>query len=292
MEDFIITIESTVSYELLKDYHFTVKALWDNGNYTSYEPITPYLFNLRVTADNKEEAELSVFNYLKVFNNHGAIHHIGNVVYITQALIEYEGSYIHTDTPKNDQALLALEPLLNLLVIKEEDKVGLINIEITSNKGYSSKEFEYHSKFTDLNFNAKMIDQMIATQFDHLKSRAHTYSFGIKHRLDNTITPTVKAVREMMDQASSVSSKAFKADFLYTVCLTLLNYLNACSNLNPDSKAMTSDQARIIYNTCKIHGLISIEHEVKDQALNYIRMVLKNKAHIEPMNAIIKEDLI
>jgi len=292
MLEFIITIESTVSYELLKDYHFTVRALWDNGNYTSYDPTTPYLFDLRVTADNKEEAELLVFNYLKIFNTHGAVHHIGNVVYITQALIEYEGSYIHTDAPKNDQALLALEPLLKLLVIKEEDKVGLINIEITSNKGYSNKEFEYHSKFTDQQFKAKIIDEMIATQFDHLKSIAHTYSFGINHRLNSITTPTLKAVSEMVDQASSVSSKAFKADFLYTVCLTILNYLNACSNLNPENRALTNDQARIIYATCKIHGLLSVAHDVENDALNYIRMVLKNKTYIEPLNAIIKEDLM
>jgi len=291
MQEFIITIESTVSYELLKDYHFTVKALYDTNYYDSYEQTTPYLFEVKVEAEDKAVAELLVFNYLKVFNSLESIHHVGNVVYITQALINNEGTFINTEAPKNDKALVELEPLVNLLSIKEEKKFDSINIEITS-KTNSNSHFHYYSKFNNMEVLENMIDDMVTTQFEHFKSMAHLYSFDISNRLSSIESPTLEIIKAMTDDASSVSSKAFKADFLYTVCLTLLDYLNTCSHLNPENRALTNDQARIIYATCKIHGLLTVSHDVEIDALNYIRMVLKNKSDIQPMNSIIKENLV
>jgi len=291
MEEYIITIESSVSYEILKDYHVTVKALYDTGYYKSYDPTTPYLFELKVIAEDKAGAELIVFNYLKVFNALEAIHHAGHIVFITQALINNEGTYINTEAPKNDKALIELEPLVNLLSIKEGKKFDSINIEITS-KTDSNQYFHYYSKFNDLEVVQKMIDNMVVTQFDHFKSMSDSYSFDISNRLSEIEVPTLNAIQAMADQARSVSTKAFKADFLYTVCSTLLRYLNAYSHLNPDNRALTNDQARIIYATCKINGLLSVSHDVEVDALNYIRMVLRNNANTEPMNAVITGDYL
>ncbi|MCX2481043.1 hypothetical protein OQY15_18205 [Pedobacter sp. MC2016-15] len=291
MEQYIITIESSISYDILKNYHFTVKALYDTGNYKASDSLTPYLFDLTVTAEDKEEAELLVFNYIQVFNRLEAIHQLGNVVFITQALMNNEGTYINTEAPKNDKALLELELLVNLLSIQEEKKSDSINIEITS-KRESNNHFINYSKFNNPQVVQKLIDNMVITQFNHLKSMSDSYSFDISNRLSKIDVPTLDAIKTMADQARSVSTKAFKADFLYTVCSTLRNYLTEYSHLNPDNKALTNDQARIIYTTCAIHGLLSVKHDVEVDALNYIRMVLKNKAGIEPMNAIIREDIM
>jgi len=283
MPEYIITVDTKVSYELLRDYHFTVKALYDAGNYKSYDNITPNLSKLTVNAENKEDAELIVFNYLKVFNSLEAIHHVGNVIFITQALINHEGQYINTEAPKNDKALIELEPLVNLLSIKEEKKFDSINIEITS-KTDSNKYFHFYSKFNNIDVLEKMIDDMVETQYNHLKSLAHEYTFDINHRLNNIEKPTLASIQMLAKQVQSVSSKAFKADFLYTVCHTLLTYLNDCSHLNPDNRTLTNDEARIIYATCQMHGLLSVTHDVEVDALNYIRMVLNNKKDVEPMN--------
>lgn len=291
MQQYIITIESSISYDILKDYHFTVKALYDTGYYKASDSFTQYFFDLTVTAQDKEEAELLVFNYIQVFNRLEAIHQLGNVVFITQALMNNEGTYINTEAPKNDKALLELELLVNLLSIQEEKKSDSINIEITS-KRESNNHFINYSKFNNPQVVQKLIDNMVITQFNHLKSMSDSYSFDISNRLSKIDVPTLNAIKTLADQARSVSTKAFKADFLYTVCLTLRNYLTEYSHLNPENKALTNDQARILYATCKIHGLLPIAHVVENDSLNYIRMVLKNKEGTKPMNAIIKEDIM
>jgi hypothetical protein len=290
MQDFNITVDSTVSYELLTKYHFTVKMLYDSGYYKSFDQITNYSFKLTVKAEDKEEAELLAFNYLSVFNNLEAIHHVGHVVFITQALINNEGQYINTEAPKNDKALIELEPLVNLLSIKEGKKFDSINIEITS-KTDSNKYFDFYSKFSNINVLEKMIDGLVETQYNHFKSLAHEYTFDMNNRINQIDKPTLANIKMLADQAQSVSSKAFKADFLYTVCHTLLTYLNDCSHLNPDNRTLTNDEARIIYATCQMHGLLSVTHDVEVDALNYIRMVLNNKKDVVPMNITINEEL-
>ena len=291
MPEYIITIDTEVCYELLKDYHFTVKALYDAGNYKSYENITPNLSRLTVNAENKEDAELIVIEYLNVFNNLEVIHHVGNVILITQALIKHEGQYTNTEAPKNDKALLSLEPLFKLLMIKQENKLDKINVEVTR-KDRRNKDFNYYTNFTDETFKAQLLDSMIRTQFEHLKNCANEYTFGISDRLEQISEPGIKIVKELLNQASKTSTKVFKRDLLYTVCVTLLKYLNEWSLLNTENKALTSNQAWIIYETCKIHGLLSGTHEVKVDALNYIRSVINNNIQIEPMNAMIEGDYL
>ncbi|AMQ01723.1 hypothetical protein AY601_4903 [Pedobacter cryoconitis] len=276
-----------ISYKAIKDYHFSAQALYEEKLKQALPLEEDFTYEILMDVESEKEAKQVFLDYIGKLNDLGIAHHAGHLAFITQSLIKFEGNYINDDAVKNDLVIDDLKLLERLLIIQRDEAYETLNLEFTSKKGIDNKKFEHYCLISNKPFIKATVASAINSQFEIIKSKSYSYSFDIANSLSTIKEPSVENISNLVTKASAVSMKPFKMQLLYTVCLTLRRFLNDWSLLNPNNAEFPSDQARVIYYTCKIHGLLSVTHDVERDALNYTRMLLKNNSNIKPMNGII-----
>jgi hypothetical protein len=277
MQTITVTGESNISYKVLKDYHSTAHALYDYLLQDNQPVEVDYVFDIDIEANDIEEAKKVFMDYLKRLNNLGVINHSGHLVYITQNIIDNEGSYISEEAILNDKVLPHLESLQRLLTIQNKNEYGNLRFEIGSITD-GNNDFDYYTRIQDPTVIKEAVATTILTLFGVVKGKSDEYSYDIANTLSKIKGhPTLEEISLLTTKASSVSTKKFKTQLLYTIASTLHRYLNDWSLLNPDKVFITNDQARVIYQTLKIHNLLTVTHEIERDEINYTRMLLTNR---------------
>lgn len=289
MQVITITGASEISYEVLKDYHSTALAIYDLRIKQKQPLSIEYVFDIDVQANDVDEAKDMFLSYAHKLNKLGVATHIGYLVFLTQAIRDNEGSYISTTAPLNNKILPDLESLQRLLKIQEGGDFRHMYIEFTSSIE-GNKVFDNYTRIQDPNIYKQILSTTITTLFESIKSNSHLYSFDVATTLAEIEgLPTLNDLESLIAKASSVNANRFNAQLLYTISLTLLNYLNEWSPLNPAKVLMTNDELRVIYQTLKIHNLLNVSHDLERDALNYIRMLITNRIGAAPMLGITNE---
>lgn len=292
MENIIVTGASQISYEVLKDYHSTALAIHDIRKLQNQDLSIEYIFDIDVQANDVDEAKEMFLNYAHKLNDLGVASHIGYLVFLTQAIRDNEGSYIHNELPLNDKILPELESLQRLLRIQNTGDFKHMQLEFTSSR-FANKEFDSYTRIKDSDVYKQILSATINTLFESIKSKSHLYSFDIATTLEKIEgLPTLNDLDILVAKASSVSANRFNRQLIYTISSTLLKYLNDWSPLNPEKVLMTNDSLRVIYQTLKIHNLLNVSHDLEGDALNYVRMLLKNRRDTASMLGTTSEVLL
>jgi hypothetical protein len=277
MDNIIVTGASEISYEILKDYHSTAQAIYERRKKLNQDLSIEYLFELDIAATSLEEAKEIFLSYAHKLNDLGVALHIGHLVFITQAIRDFEGSYIIDVAPLNETILPELESLQRLLRIQASGDFRHMQLEFTSSR-FANREFDSYTRIKDPDVYEKILSATIIALFEQVKSRSHLYSFDIANMLSKIEgLPSIQDIDNLLIKASSVTAKSFNGQLLYTISSTLLEYLNDHSPLNPEKVTMTNDSLRVIYHTLQIHNLLTASHDLERDALNYIRMLITNR---------------
>lgn len=291
MQDITVTGASDISYEILKDYHSTAQAIYERRKELNQDLTIEYLFDLEIQATSIDEAKEVFLTYAHKLNDLGVALHIGHLVYLTQAVRDFEGSYIKDVAPLNNAILPELESLERLVRIQNTGDIKHMQLEFTSTR-FANKEFADYTRIKDSKVFETVLSTTITALFESIKSKSHLYSFDIANTLDKVQgSPSLADLDNLVAKASSVTAKSFNGQLLYTICATLLKYLNECSTLNPEKVSMTNDSLRVIYQTLKIHNLLTVSHDLERDALNYIRMLITNRRNETTMLGTISRSL-
>lgn len=277
----IVTISAanTISYEVLKNYHITAVAIYDERVKQDQATVQEYVYDLHIKANTIEEGKQVFMDYLHKLNGLYVAQHAGFLAYITQHIVKFEGSYISEEASVNDFLHGELEVLLKLLQIADKKEYRTLNLQVSS-RSFSDSEFYGYLNIVNPDVIKAAVLSTIESQFKSIKDNVNLYSFGISQYLYKIEQPSLSNVNELLRQVAPVTTKAFKAQLVYTVAITLLKFLNEWSTLNPNKAAMTNDQLRVIYHTCKLHNLLEVDHEGHDPSeVNYMRSVLTNKSY-------------
>ena len=284
-----VTGNGQISYSILKDYHFSAEAIHKIRAKQSLSMEEEWSYEIDIEAESTQEARDIFLTYIKKLNELGVANHTGHLIYITQSINKFEGNYINDEAVLNDLVSNDLVTLGKLLKMQDNAKYDLLNLEFTSKQGYSNSEFEEYSKINHPEVIRNVIAASIDSLFNLIKSNAPSYPILVAARLKCIDKPNIDDIQQIIEQTSAVKRSKFETELLYTVCATLHSYLNDWSPLNPNGAHLTNDQIRVIYQTCKMHGLLKVTHDVELDALNYIRMLLKNNSGNKTMLGIIKD---
>lgn len=203
-------------------------------------------------------------------------------------MIAFEGNYIHEEAVSNDLIRFSLQDLLKLLRLEESGDYEAFNMEI-SHKNYKNKDFQNYIRINDSSMIKSFIGKAIESSFEKIKSESFAYPYQLYISINAIVKPTSSDIEFLLLDAGYINPKRFNTHLFYSICFVLKSYLNVNSDLNPENVFLTEDQARVIYYTCKIHGLLNVSHDLERDGLNYIRMVLNNNRHHEPMIGTIKD---
>lgn len=292
MQTITVTGASDISYEILKDYHSTALAIHDIRKQQNQDLSIEYIFDIDVQANDVDEAKELFLNYAHKLNDLGVASHIGYLVFLTQAVRDNEGSYINNEVPLNDKILPELESLQRLLTIQNTGDFKHMQLEFTSSR-FANREFDSYTRIQDPEVYKQILSTTIKMLFESIKSKSHLYSFDIATTLEKIEgLPTLNDLDNLVAKASSVNTTRFNAQLIYTISLTLLKYLNEWSPLNPEKVLMTNDELRVIYHTLKIHNLLNVSHDLERDALNYVRMLIKNRKDTASMLGTTSEILL
>ncbi|HKG07188.1 MAG TPA: hypothetical protein VKB19_12050 [Pedobacter sp.] len=277
----IVTISAsqTISYEILKSYHVTAQAIYDARIRENHSPVQEYEYELYIKAHSIEDGKQIFMDYLHKLNDLHVAQHAGFLAYITQHIVKFEGNYVSEEASVNDFLHGELEVLFKLLTIADKKNYKTLNLEVSS-RSISNSDFSGYLNILNPDVIKATILSAIEAQFQSIKDNIHLYSLGINESLYGIEQPTLSNINQLLTHVAPVTTKAFKAQLLYTVAVTLLKFLNEWSVLNPNKVAMTNDQLRVIYRTCKLHNLLEVEHDGHDLSeVNYMRSVLTNKSY-------------
>lgn len=275
-----ITAGGNINYELLKDYHFSAKAIHEHRISKSLPLITDYEFDLDIHAENLEEGKQIYGDYVKKLDGLKVLEHLPNINFITQHLKQFEGNYINHDNHLDKEAQNDISVLITLLKLQEQSNDLIIEIK----HKLFGKDFDDYIELNQKNLIGCALEGLIKEQIKVINIKSQHYSFYIKEKITTIDLALLPSVQNLHNEVISITDKNFRSQFLFTVCNTLISYLSAHTSLNPANAILTNDMARVVYDTCKINDLIQIEHLVDLDKVNYIRAVIKNHLNTIPMN--------
>jgi len=287
----IVTLSAThtISYEVLKDYHVTAQAIYDTRLKQKQSLEVEFDYEIIVPAETKEGGEAVFIAYLKKLRDLGIYLHTGHLIYITQNILKFEGNYINDEAVSNDFVIGELEVLKQLLEIQAIGDYSNLKLDLNT-RSKAPNHSELPIKIVNSSVIKSAVSAIIQNQFEYIKGNEHAYSLEFNEELITIDKPSLETTTTLIELAKRVKPKPFATQLLYTVCTTLLSYLNKWTTLNPDQVALSNDQAKVIYYTCKLHNLINLDHHIDKEITDYIRSVLNNNRGQHTMLASIVED--
>ncbi|MGM9476495.1 hypothetical protein ACS5PU_08690 [Pedobacter sp. GSP4] len=282
MPQVLVTGGSQITYEILKDFHTAAEGVYNIRKSKGQSLEEDYEFQVLLEAENEEEAKAIFIAHAEKLADLGVHLHIGHLAYITIYLKSIEGNFILEESTSYKILSSNLSLLTNL--IKLQKCTGKISLEITDN--LVGKEFEEYTKLRDEELISAALQGTIGALISAIKRDEHLVPFSLIEEVKN-LKPSLDDITALNRKLIVITNKAFNSQMLYTICKTLRNYLNTYSPLRHPTATLTNDQARVIYETCKLHGLINLPHEMDIEKINYIRSVITNSTHLTSLNTVL-----
>lgn len=272
----IYTLDHTgmISYEILSKYHFSAKMIYENCLKRNEPVEVNFTHKINIEANNEEEVKEQYYDYANRLNDLGIFYHLSHIGYLIENLVRLEGSFIEEDSILHKYIKANVEELIKIIKLRDNPQ-GLV-IEV-SRKAHQKNQDNYiklsNPKLVvdTLNMAAKGLINKIQQEENHIP-------FELIDEIKALKEPDLDQLNKLNDKLINITDKAFKSEFLYTVCETLRKYLNEQTTLNPSGAFLTNDQARVIYDACKLFGLIvPKDPDTMDfDKINYIKAILRN----------------
>ncbi len=268
----LLKYNAKINYEQLTNYHFSAKAIGEIRKANGQPQITDFEFRTIVLTDNDSVSMEVLEKYLWSLSDLGVLLHEGNMSYIATHIRDLEGS-MNNESPFHQKFDTDIELLLKLIKLK--NSTGKISIEIRHRPIGESVEF---FNLEDRLVTIPIINSSIDALFNSLVSDETVMPFELIDEIRNLPSPDEQSLKELKAKLFIMRDNLFHSLIISTICKSLRNYLNEFSVLSNPTANLTNDQARVIYEVCKFHRLIQIEHELDFEKLNYVRSIFTNSA--------------
>ncbi|KQS41748.1 hypothetical protein [Pedobacter sp. Leaf194] len=279
MQQVLVNGGGEISYKVLSEYHFTAKHIYESRTSENQPIDTNFEFDVIIPAMDLVHAEEIFTGYCNVIDGLCGRLHIGHLSYITSNIIEWEGNFVLADSMFHKVLRADISLLINLMNLKENTK----NLNLEISHVLKGRDFDYFTKIQNPLIISGALSGAIDVLFNSIKHNYSSLPIELADQLRDVTTPTISLLQQINLQLIDITEKAFRSQLLYTVCVSLRNYLKKHSPLTHPTANLTNDQARVIYETCKLHGLINLPHEMDIEKINYMRSIISNSTHQDTM---------
>lgn len=261
-----------ISYEILSKYHFTANMHYETCIKQNEPFEVEYTHTILLHADTIEHAAQIFVDYGLKLNELKIFYHLPHIAYLIENMIKFEGSFIDGESKLHTSVKALVEQLIKVLNLKNSSNDLMIEV---SHKKHT-KDLDYYLKFSDSQILSESLTSMAHSLLKKIKQDDNLIPFELLDEVKLLDELDLDKLNKLNKKLIDIKDKAFKSEFIYTVCKTLRDYLNAESILHHPTAVLTNDQARVIYEACKIYGIIDISHEMDYEKINYIKAVIRN----------------
>lgn len=270
----LLETKCDINYQTLSDYHFSAKEISKIRNENGQSQIVEYEFRIIFDGDDLKESQKLVHNYLKLLDKHEILEHEGNIAYLVTHLKEFEGDFINSDINLHQNLDNDISFLLKLLKLRDMQNILTMEVKHKAN----GKEFDEYLNINDNTLISDMINAAIDSKFLSIKENKEFLPFELQDEICAIAVPDLTILTDIKNRLLLIKEKAFNSYIIYIICKTLRDYLNNKTTLYHPTAVITNEQALIIYEICKLFGIIKLTHFITQDKINYIRSVIRNSS--------------